>query len=99
MAKLHWGVGIAAGLLWLGCPPPVPPDPDGGEPPPDPCNTVQDALTKLECRIPLDGTAFTDHIGTPGDVDWFRIELPAGLTQRDLIQVQGVYLFPQTAVN
>lgn len=90
---------LAGALLALtGCPDPTV-DPDAGVPLPDPCNSVEDARNKAECNLPTTGTAVTDYVGTADDVDWFRIELPAGLTVRDLVKVRGIYNVPQTAVN
>lgn len=102
-------IGIVLTMAWLavtlaalpGCPGGGgnPDGGDGGAPPADPCNSRDEALTKPECEIKLNGDFLSDYVGTPGDQDYFRIQMPAGLTARSLVHVFGGYEVPATAVN
>ena len=89
-------------------------NPDGGSaPPPDYCNSIQEALSDSRCNLPLNATpggglSMDQYLNPPivdggsitPDLDWYRVELPAGLTARDLIWIHGGYAaWPQTAVN
>src|SRR5512145_1161782 len=73
--------------------------PDAG-PPPDMCNSTDEALSQAQCNLPLGGQV-SQYVGFAGDVDWFRVELPAGMTAQDLIRIRGGYgvEVPQTPVN
>ena len=74
---------------------------DAGTPPPDLCNSIEEALTDPQCKLGLgpDGGFFDRFIGAPGDQDWYLAELPGGLTARSLLHVNGGYGVPNTAVN
>lgn len=67
-------------------------------PPPDVCNTADEALTDAACALTL-GQTQRELIGAAGDVDWYVVEMPAGLTGRSLLHVQAGYSVPATAVN
>jgi len=67
-------------------------------PPPDICNTIQDALGNASCALPL-GQTQKEMIGALGDQDCFLVQVPAGLTGRSLLHVRGSYSVPATAVN
>lgn len=91
---------VVAALL-LGCgPAPLDEEEDAPEfiPPPDVCNTSDEALTNAACALTL-GQPRQELIGSAGDLDWYVLELPAGLTGRSLLHVHAGYSAPATAVN
>ncbi|MBI5481430.1 MAG: cell-cell cohesion protein MtsF [Deltaproteobacteria bacterium] len=67
-------------------------------PPPDVCNTKEEALTNPACELKL-GQVQRELIGSLGDLDWYVVQLPAGLTDRSLLHVNAAYTTPATAVN
>lgn len=70
----------------------------GTPPPPDKCNSQSDAVNVPECQLTL-GTEKVEYIGLAGDVDWYSVKLPAGLTSRSLLHVTAGISAPATAVN
>src|SRR4051812_20360881 len=95
---------LVLAVLVLGCPGPKPCDPDddsctdGGQPPPDVCNSREEALSSAECALTL-GQPLTGYISFSGDQDWYLAQLPSGLTARSLLHVSAGYGAPNTAVN
>ncbi|MHB8877666.1 MAG: cell-cell cohesion protein MtsF, partial [Myxococcaceae bacterium] len=94
-------------LLLSACPTPEPvceddTDPacgyDAGQPPPDECNTREEALELSQCRVALE-VAREAYISFAGDSDWYLVEMPGTLTARSLVHVSGGYAAPNTAVN
>jgi len=72
---------------------------DTGMPlPPDKCNSADDARNVPECQLQL-GVEKVEYIGLQGDVDWYSVTLPTGLTSRSLLHVSAGYSAPATAVN
>lgn len=89
-------------LLMLGGCPGGGGDPDGGSDaglPPDLCNSIDEALTSPDCELPLDGGFRIAHVSFAGDRDFYRVQMPGGLTARNLLHVVGGYSVPATAVN
>jgi len=66
--------------------------------PPDKCNTMDDAKNVAECQLQL-GVEKVEYIGLKGDVDWYSVTLPTGLTSRSLLHVSAGFSAPATAVN
>lgn len=92
---------VLALLLGASCEPEPEPDPFGdepGPPPQDACNTREDAVGVAECELKL-GVQRLELIGLPGDVDWFSVRAPTGLTARSLLHVFAGYSAPFTPVN
>jgi len=89
--------GLALTLALTGCPKPNVDGPDAGLP--DPCNNKEAALSLPDCNLTPDNTPLLAYISTPGDQDWYRIELPATLNARSLVHVRGGYAAANTAVN
>ena len=71
--------------------------PDGG-PPPDVCNSLDEALGQSGCQLTL-GTAHPDYISVPGDQDWFSVTTPATMDARSLVHVTAGYGVPNTPVD
>ncbi|GMU59893.1 MAG: hypothetical protein AMXMBFR34_16560 [Myxococcaceae bacterium] len=67
-------------------------------PPPDVCNTLDEALTTASCELPL-GQPQRELIGRLGDQDWYVVQLPSGLTERSLLHLTASYSVPATGVN
>ncbi len=67
-------------------------------PPPDNCNTPDDARNVADCQLQL-GVERIDYIGLLGDVDWYSVTLPQGLTARSLLHVTAGYNVPATGVS
>ncbi|MEW5743231.1 MAG: cell-cell cohesion protein MtsF [Myxococcota bacterium] len=67
-------------------------------PPPDVCNTQEEALTSPACELGL-GQVQRELIGAPGDLDWYLVQVPAGVDDRTLLHVNAGYSVPATAVN
>lgn len=105
MTKTRLAAALCAGLL-MACPPPQDPcifgdEPscDGGTaPPPDLCNSVDEALTDDQCKLTLGATLSDRYIGANGDQDYYSVKLGA-LTARSLLHVTGGYGVPATPVN
>ena len=72
--------------------------PGTGTPPPDSCNSREEALTDPACRLQL-GQARTPYISFAGDQDWYLLQLPSPLSARSLIHLTAGYGAPNTAVN
>lgn len=74
--------------------------PDAGEQglPPDVCNTREEALSLAECQL-ADGVEVERYISTPGDQDWYSVQLPATASARTLVRVTAGYRAASTAVN
>ena len=94
---------VTAALLGLltGCgPAPIEDEEDVPDfvPPPDVCNTSDEALTNAACALPL-GQLQQELIGSAGDIDVYAVDIPAGLTGRTLLHVHAGYAVPATAVN
>ncbi len=70
----------------------------GTPPPPDSCNSPDDAKNNGSCQLQL-GVEKLEYIGLLGDVDWFSVTLPQGLTGRSLLHVTAGIEAPATAVN
>ncbi len=92
-----------------GCPSPPPCDPevdecDGGVgPPPDVCNSRQEALSDSQCEIVLGSDAgklgFVGVAADGGvDFDWYVIKVGA-VTARSLVHINAGYGVPATPVN
>lgn len=73
-------------------------DPDAGNVPADACNDKNEALSSGSCALAVGGTATQGYISFEGDQDWYRIDLPAGLTGRSMLHLTGGYAAAQTAV-
>jgi hypothetical protein len=75
---------------------------DAGTPPPDVCNSKEEALSSAACQLTL-GQAKEGFISTLADKsrdrDWYSVQMPGNLTARSLLQVRAGYSAPQTAVN
>lgn len=74
---------------------------DGGAdagPPPDVCNSKDEALTQAACQL-TNGTAHTDYLSVPNDQDWFSFQMPATADARTLVHVVAGYSAPATPVN
>ncbi|MBI3184055.1 MAG: cell-cell cohesion protein MtsF [Myxococcales bacterium] len=67
-------------------------------PPPDVCNTKEEALADPACELAV-GKARLELIGLSKDQDWFTVKLPANLTPRSLLHVSAGYSAPNTAVE
>ncbi|XXF79365.1 cell-cell cohesion protein MtsF [Myxococcaceae bacterium GXIMD 01537] len=79
--------------------PPGEDTPDGGgEPPPDLCDTREEALSLADCQLTL-GTEVTRYISKPGDQDWYSVQLPSTVGPRTLVRVTAGYRASSTAVN
>lgn len=105
MTQTRLAAALCAGLL-LACPPAVEPCVFGDEPscdagtapPPDVCNSVEEALTDDQCKL-TPGTTLADrYVGHNGDQDYYSVKLGA-LTPRSLLHVTGGYGVPATPVN
>jgi hypothetical protein len=106
MTTRPFAVAAALGETLLMACPPEPPlcefgDEEGcdaGTPPPDLCNSREEALTGAQCQLTL-GTQIADRfIGHSGDQDFYSVQLGA-LTPRTLLHVNGGYGVPATPVN
>lgn len=65
--------------------------PDAG-PPPDICNSQQEAVSSPACQLAVNGTTPTaGYISAAGDKDWYSIQLPGTVTARSLLQVTAGY--------
>ncbi len=75
---------------------------DAGTPPPDLCNSKEEALSSASCQLAL-GMAKEGFLSTLSDKsrdrDWYSVKMPGNLTARSLLQVRAGYSVPQTAVN
>ena len=71
---------------------------DAGGPPPDQCNSREEALSLPECELTL-GEEVQRFLSFAGDQDWYRFRTPATASARTLIHVTAVYPVPSTAVN
>ncbi len=99
------GCAALCALLLCGCPAPSPECiegdeptcPDAGGPPPDVCNSAQEALSDASCELAL-GQVRQAFISFGGDQDWYLARMPA-LTPRSLVHLSGGYGAPATAVN
>ncbi len=108
MMKTWWTL-IAAAAVLSGCPklPECNPDEeicasDAG-PPPDVCNSRDDALMDPQCEIavsttPDAGTARLGYLSIAMDQDWYMAKMPT-LTARSLIHITAGYSAPATPVN
>ena len=108
MMKTWWTL-IAAAAVLSGCPklPECNPDEeicasDAG-PPPDVCNSRDEALMDPQCEIavsttPDAGTARLGYLSIAMDQDWYMAKLPT-LTARSLIHITAGYSAPATPVN
>jgi len=84
-----------------GCKSKTDPDLDGGSdagPPPDVCNSKDEALTQAQCIL-ADGTAHTDYLSVANDQDWFSFPMPATADARTLVHVTAGYSAPATPVS
>src|SRR6185503_15651774 len=95
-----WAVALLAA-----CPGGAPPCETGAEescpldePPPDVCNSREEALSDPACALTL-GQARLDFLSFSGDQDWFSAKLPGDLTARSLLHVLGGYGAPNTPVS
>ncbi|MBS1149915.1 MAG: mtsF [Myxococcaceae bacterium] len=106
--KTSWLL-IAPAVLLFACPPPPkcnPEEEDCGTdagPPPDVCNTRDEALTLAECEIPLRTTATSDagvmgYLSVAMDQDWYMVKMPT-LSARSLVHISAGYGAPSTPVN
>lgn len=76
--------------------------PDGGDPSiADDCNSPEEALSKPECELSLEGEGQVReaYLSTAGDEDWYSVRLPATVGPRTLVQVTAGYAVQSTAVN
>lgn len=69
---------------------------DGG-PPPDVCNSKEEALT-ADCQLTPDAGRL-DYLSVANDQDWFSFQLPATADARTLVHVVAGYSAPATPVN
>lgn len=72
--------------------------PDGGSPPPDLCNTREEALSMPDCELAL-GVELERYISEEKDQDWYSVRIPATANARTLVRVTAGYRVPSTAVN
>jgi hypothetical protein len=114
--KLAFSAAVVAALS--ACPPPTCdptvddcPD-DGGVPPPDYCNSKDDAVNDMKCVLqPVPnvancwylnvdaGYAYINPLdGGQGDQDWYSVKVGT-LTPRSLLHVSGGYAAPATPVD
>lgn len=104
MTKTVWSL-IAMAVLLLGCPKPVMCNPeeeicdtDAG-PPPDTCNTREDALSDPQCEIIVGSDAgVRSFISVAADQDWYMAKTGT-LDNRSLVHIVGGYGAPATPVN
>ncbi len=106
--KTNWLL-IAAATILCGCPKPPVCNPDeeicdtDAGPPPDVCNSKEEALSSADCEIlvstsPDAGVPKLGYLSIPMDQDWYRAKLPT-LTPRSLVHITAGYSAPSTAVN
>ncbi|MGA9522334.1 MAG: hypothetical protein WBV82_12765 [Myxococcaceae bacterium] len=79
------------------------PDADAGTPPPDLCNSIEEALSNPQCELasgkPLQGFVHPPGADQTADQDWYSFRVPANANPRTLIHLRGGYAAPMTAVN
>jgi hypothetical protein len=74
------------------------PDAGGDGLPPDLCNTREEGLNAAECQL-TPGVEVEHYISTPGDQDWYSVQLPANAGPRTLVRVISGYKAQSTAVS
>lgn len=106
-----FGLALSACLALMACPPEPPKcefgDEEGcdaGAPPPDLCNSVEEALSDAQCQLAL-GQQLADlaptggrYIGFSGDQDFYSAAMGT-LKANSLLHVNGGYVVPATPVN
>ena len=95
---------LVTALALTACPgPETTPDADAGMPPPDVCNSIDEALNDPQCELmlgeSLQGFIHPPSETQPADRDWYSFRVPADANPRTLIHLRGGYAAPMTAVN